>query len=104
MPASDMLDVLHFYFEEDNSLSTEAEVRTRSRTRELLYGKMYGRPYRYAYTPSEPQEEDDEDDFESDEITPFNPKNRPVKEYIPPTPFDPDSSNPFGTILDAPLG
>jgi hypothetical protein len=39
-----------------------------------------------------------------DGLTPFNPRNKDVKPYIPPTEVDPDSYNPFGSVLDAPIG
>lgn len=97
-----MLDVLHFMFEEDLRFSSGEEAKAQSKMRTQLYG-LYDKPYNYgasessgttyggrAYVP------DDIDEFN---VTPVDVK----KSYIPPTKFNPESTNPFGSVLDAPL-
>lgn len=117
MDASDMLDVLHLFFEEDNYYSSEEELTSRSNIRTSLYENLYNLPYKYkyvpkktgknspasdSYTPSETQNFDDLPDEEA--IKPFNPRAERPKDYVPPTDFDGESSLPFGLDLDAPLG
>lgn len=89
-----MLDVVHYFFEEDSRFSSAEEAEAVSELRTTIYGMLYGTPYRYKTKTS----------------------NRPggaamgsgsaggVKPYIPPTEFDPDSALPFGDILESPLG
>jgi len=109
MKASDMLDVLHYLFEEDNSYSSEEQMKSKLHLRETLYENLYHRTYKYklknsgttsrSYVPAEG------DDDEEEILAPFNPKERkPTKEYISPTKFNPDAARPFGTILDPPVG
>lgn len=96
-----MLDVLHFMFEEDLRFTTPEEAKGQSKMRTQLYS-LYGRSYKYgsgdsgttyggrAYVP---------DDLDSVDVTPVSVK----KAYVPPTKFNPESTNPFGSVLDAPL-
>ena len=104
-----MLDVLHYYFEEDYmSVSLEESQRT-SAVRETVYQNMYGREYPYAlgngeaktsqYDFGDPEDEDYEDDLA--DIDPFKPAAKP---YTPATKVNPEAAKPFGNILDAPLG
>lgn len=113
MEASDMLDVLHFYFEQDNMFTSEEHMLSQSRSRESLYENLYGIPYKYKvkdpkYNSNNRQiidedfRSDDEDETES--LRPFDPLAGPPKAYVPPTDFNPDSSKPFGKLLDEPLG
>lgn len=117
MDGSDMLDVLHLFFEEDNYYSSEEELVSRSNIRTSLYENLYDLPYKYKYvppkkpgtnspasdyTPSETQNFEDLSEEESS--TPFNPRAERPKDFVPPTDFDGESSNPFGSVLDAPMG
>ncbi len=88
-----MLDVVHYLFEEDSRYSSAEEAESVSATRTSIYGRLYGTTYKYKvkskssggpadYSFSDPNE---------------------VKPYIPPTEFDPDSADPFGGLLDAPI-
>ena len=96
-----MLDVIHFLFEEDLRFTTAEEAKGQSKMRTQLYS-LYGKQYRYgsgetgttyggrAYVP---------DDVDSFDVTPAGVK----KPYVAPTNFNPESTNPFGSVLDAPL-
>lgn len=92
MDASDMVDVIHYFFEEDALAVSEIHAETRSQIRKGLYEKLYGTTYAYSSSKStsQPQEA-------------WGPDLDAVKPYIPPTEFDPDSFNPFGSVLDAPV-
>lgn len=103
-----MLDVLHFFFEQDfGHPSAESSARN-STMRETLYSTMYETDYKYKIEQqgqSKPKSIDDyEDSDEEDEygdINVFSPSTRP---YTPPTEVTTDPHKPFGDILDSPLG
>jgi hypothetical protein len=92
MEASDMLDVLHYLFEEDLRVASSEEIKSVEESRKLIYGTLYNRPYKYAQTKgrSTSNSGDNFDNF--DPITPYTPNA--TKSYIPPTEFDPDSGLP----------
>lgn len=106
---SDMLDVLHYLFEEDStSIGTGEHLEARDAVRSQIYSTMYGTEYKYAAQPSsQVQSFDNIDDPLDDEmpvpIDPFK-KSGAIKPFRPATKFDPDASLPFGNVLDAPLG
>jgi len=98
-----MVDVLHYFFEEDSRYQSGEEAEAVSNLRSSVYRTMYGTTYKYAYNKGSSSagrryvSDNDPtsfDDFPSNEVKP----------YIPPTEFDPESSMPFGAALDAPLG
>ncbi len=98
-----MLDVLHYYFEQDSRFTSPEEVESVNALRTQLY-VLYGKTYKYGSSTSGSGERkyisgDDSDFSLPDE---FSPKER--KPYIPPTDFNPNSAMPFGSVLDAPLG
>ena len=108
-----MLDLLHFYFEEDNNYSSEEQMKSRSKVRENIYRDLYNTEYKYAVeetrqagTSGATANFDLGDPLEdaAGDLKPFDPLAGPPKPYIPPTKFDPDAAKPFGNILDAPLG
>lgn len=124
MEASEMLDVLHYFLEEDLYVRDKGETASKSITREKLYREFYGHEYKYAYKGFDDEDEDygfDEpesrstsptqiDGYDTDaaiqelqSIKAFNPKQNPAKPYVPPTQFDGTASSPFGNLLDAPL-
>ena len=88
MEASEMLDVIHYFFEEDYRFVSQEHAVISSRARKKLYKVLYDKKYAYGV----------EEDGESAE------DSTGVKPYIEPTEFDPDSSSPFGQTLDQPLG
>ena len=113
MEASDMLDVLHYFFEEDLNFSTAEQADAREATRDQLYRDLYNTEYKYKSPKSRNRGSGQPVDFDIDEpvtapekIRPFDPMNPTgeVKPYVPPTRFDANSTKPFGDILDAPLG
>jgi hypothetical protein len=112
MEASEMVDVLHYYFEEDLSVSTAEQQQARSESRSVVYRTLYGKPYKYA-TPnsggtsmySADGSKLPDDGFYSD-LSIFDPSEdvkKPVKPFVPATDMDADSPLPFGKVLDAPL-
>lgn len=124
LSGSDLVDVLHYYFEEDLTHSSELQANSRTVTRENIYKNLYDTEYKYGYLNnvssngtdnnvvkldnasgvSTPVEFDTEPEDNLSDIKPFSPKKRKeVKPYVPPTQFDGASEVPFGNILDAPI-
>lgn len=121
LDASDLLDVLHFYFEEDTVFSSEEQLSSRSKIREAVYGNMYGTEYKYKYVPQktsssagpasnsyQPSATQDFDHLtDGEEISPFDPKTTPRKPPLDESSVmwaDNSASKPFGDLLDAPMG
>jgi hypothetical protein len=112
MEATSMLDVIHYFFEDDLNYSNSEQAEARDKMRSSLYGQLYDTPYKYA-TGANSKTSTVANDFSiDDEITPVNLKERqvdsfnpamPPKPYVPPTPVNPNSAKPFGSALDAPL-
>jgi hypothetical protein len=110
MDATDLLDVLHYYFEVDNNYESGEQAEAVSKMRTALYG-LYNTTYSYGpqtnanagaggrryVSPGSSMDFDDP-------IVPFDPTKAPPKPYVPPTKFNPESSMPFGGVLDAPIG
>ena len=86
-----MLDVLHYYFDEDMRYGSAEAAELHSNVREQIFGVMYGTTYKYGIGKNRT--------VGSDGV------ERPtVKPYVPPTEFDADSADPFGGVLDSPIG
>ena len=106
MEASEMVDVIHYLFEEDASrYSSGEQAEAVSAMRTQLY-LSYNKTYRYATKSSSnpgktymPKGAAADYGFD-DPIVP----DTATKAYIPPTEFNPESYLPFGSDLDAPLG
>lgn len=94
MELSDMLDVIHFMFEEDSKYSSAEEAESVSSMRTALYSQMYKTSYRYSVKTSKKSGSSSNFNYDIDEVKP----------YIPPTEFNPTSHSPFGDLLDAPIG
>lgn len=116
MEASDMLDVAHYFLEEDFSASSSEQAEARSRLRTTLYESLYSREYKYKISKSRTQDFGTDlgppvndayvTEQSEDPIVPFDPSQRPEpvhKGYVPPTPLKEDSPLPFGEILDSPM-
>ena len=109
MEASDMLDVLHFFFEEDMNYFSGEQAEGRSRSREILYQDFYGYKYPYGGVSTNSATNANGniknfDDYEDDDtVVPFDPLKGPTKAFIPATPVDASSFKPFGAALDEPL-
>jgi hypothetical protein len=106
MEASDMLDVIHFFFEEDIKASSKEEHDSVTAVRNTLYSTFYGVEYKYGGSSSNSTGRayvsNSNYDFD-DGLSEFSPA-KAKKPYIPPTNVNPDSYLPFGDVLDAPLG
>lgn len=101
LDASDMLDVLHYFFEEDSHFVSEAQADTRNNLRVSMYQTMYKKPYAYATSRSnKARSYNAEGDIDEQLI----PVNQELKPFVPATDFDPESTNPFGSLLDSPNG
>lgn len=91
-----MLDVLHYFYEEDMNYASVEQLQMTDARRVHVFEELYGWPYRYKANP---------DAGSSGGINQFSGVgSADTKPYIPPTEFDPDSFNPFGSVLDAPIG
>lgn len=100
LPLNDMCDVLHYYFEVESVVDSEF-ADARQEVRGQLYGKLYGRKYTWGANRSSTRE------FGTQEVGMDPASGVPElehKPYVPPTPFDPSSTRPYGSLLDAPLG
>ena len=113
MPASDMLDVLHYFLEQDFRYSSEYEPIYKDEFRKNIYKQFYGAEYKYVSQESPQDEIAREDNLEGvdgpevgdipeEVVNPFNPRSASVKPYIEPTQVV-DGPSPFGDILDIPL-
>jgi hypothetical protein len=113
MEASDMLDVLHYFIEEDMNYSSAEHAEGRSRTREILYQDFYGQNYKYATSRNGSQyasasgsiSKDFDSPYENEEETlvPFDPLKGPTKSFVPATPVNAAMSRPFGAAIEEPL-
>jgi hypothetical protein len=111
MEASDMVDVIHYYFEEDFRFKSAEESEYRDLFRENIYSNLYKTEYKHSINKDRKTQSDElvEDDFsqlepsELDSIKPFNPRAKEIAPYVPPTEFNPNGELPFGSILDAPI-
>jgi hypothetical protein len=111
MDASDTLDVIHYFFEEDNTKhSTGEHAEASSKFRTNFY-KMYNVDYAYKYEGGGGRGNADgrryidpaTNDFDND-VTPVDLSSLPLKPYTPATDFNPVSNMPFGDALDGPVG
>ena len=100
-----MLDVIHYYFEDDMRVITTAEQSDAiDQMRTTLY-RMYDQSYPYGKKSqgSSGGRSYVSGDVGFPEDTDYDPLNEDVKPFVPATDFNPDSSMPFGLTLDAPL-
>ena len=103
-----MLDVIHYLFEQDATVTSEAEFETKNSIRDVIYETVYDRKFAYSTKSSK----DFSSDAQAGNSEPFDEfdnyvpsKTNRVKPYVPPTNFNPDSDNPFGSVLrEGPLG
>lgn len=111
MPASDMVDVIHYLFEEDINYTSGEQADARSKSRSSMYSELYGGSYSYGVTRKKEGYNYDNGSsvptdgyYEDDDIKPYDPDREPLKPYIPPTDFDERTGLPLDNkILDAPL-
>lgn len=111
LSSPDLLDVIHYMFEEDLQVSTAEEAEAKDSYRVSLYRSLYDTEYMYARSKSsssntdygllDPPLDEELEDFSSEDIYA---KNSVPKPFIPATNFNPGLENPFaGSKLDAPL-
>jgi hypothetical protein len=97
-----MLDVIHYFFEEDLRVESKEALEAISKTREQIYNTLYNRTYKSAVASSGTGY--NVSDASGQNATAFStPSADTVKPFVPATQFDPDSSLPFGEKLDSPL-
>ena len=116
MESEEMVDVLHFLFEDDINVYSAEQQESKNQARAVVYDSLYGKTYKYGIgkssggrsggqTYADGSTIPSEGFFGETEITEFDPTVPQVrKPYVPPTDFNPDSPLPFGKDLDAPLG
>jgi hypothetical protein len=113
MPAQDMLDVVHYFFESD-AVGEKEEQDAKRKLRGVLYNQLYDRPYTWGADETGgthefgTQETASGEMFSSSQLltrdTVDGAPGLTHKPYIPPTPMDASSPKPFGNLLDEPLG
>lgn len=96
-----MLDVIHYFYEEDLNYYTVEHAKLAESRRVAIYKHLYNVNYKYG-TSGAVAPNSAGGDF-GDDLEPFDPSNAPVKPYVPPTEMDADLSDPFGGLLDAPI-
>jgi hypothetical protein len=106
---ADMLDVVHFLFEEDLNFSSEEEAQAKSQIRSVLYRDLYKQTYKYGVKSKSQSYNYSNDTYPSDgflgkDETVPDPIKPPTKPFVPTTDFNADSPLPFGQIVDPPLG
>ena len=113
MSASDMLDVLHYFFEDDMNYASAEQADARDRAREIIYQDFYGHRYTYSNTQARAGNNYSASgqgivrDFnaadEEEKIEAFDPMKKPPKPFVPATKVNAASPKPFGAVLDEPL-
>jgi hypothetical protein len=107
MEASDMLDVIHFFLEEDTHHSSKEEADVRNSTREIIYQDFYGHSYKYSDSRSSQSASAQGgyyiEEPEDDAVVPFDPLKGPTKSFVPATPVNAAMSRPFGAAIEEPL-
>jgi len=104
----DLVDSLHYLFEDEMTPASGEQQEARENLRARIYLDLYKRE-KYEWitkrdqTAADPSQAAQHAARDMDVVKPDE-KGLKHYEYIPPTPFDPDSPNPFGGVLDAPLG
>lgn len=98
---ADMLDVIHYFYEEDLNFFTIEHAKMAEVRRVAIYKHLYNVDYKYGSGAASSGVANG--GFDGEDLEPFDPSNAPVKSYFPPTEMDADSSSPFGGVLDAPI-
>lgn len=93
LEASEMVDVIHAMYEDDNTVTNEVEYRVKHAVRKNLYSVAYDREYRFGDVDSTSEYAD----ADGVQVTASKP-------YIPPTQVNADSARPYGAALDSPVG
>jgi len=112
MEASDMLDVIHYFFEQDVIFVSGEQAESQSDVRSRLYKDLYNTSYKYPHKTRGSGANGrnyidpaviDEPFVKEDLPKPFDPRANKPKPFVPATKLNPDAADPFGGILDAPI-
>ena len=104
MELSDMLDVVHYFYEDDLNYASVEQAQMTDARRITVFKQLYGIDYKYASSDSKNKVASNSNfDYDFDDLAPFDPANKETKPFVPATEMDEFSSNPFGDILDAPI-
>ena len=92
MDSADMVDVIHYFFDEDFRYASVEGAHVHGAIRQHIFKNLYQKEYKYS--------------LKSDNASSTTSSNDglEVKPYIPPTEFDGETGLPMGGLLDAPLG
>jgi hypothetical protein len=111
MEMSEMLDVIHYIFEEDLHFSTGEQAEAQTGVRKSLYKELYGKDYKYNRSSGKRKTANGFEDIEGlmeeeKPVVPLDPvkESKKVKGYTPATTVNAESPLPFGNVLDAPIG
>ena len=108
-----MLDVIHYFFEDDYRYSNNEESIYKDEFRKSFYMQLYSYEYRYSSEDRAPNPSYRDFDASAtsslegveEVIEPFNPrKKQNTKAFVEATPMVGDEIKPFGSILDGPIG
>ena len=99
---SEMLDVLHYYMESDFDVSSAEQAEARDKARSIIYKSLYDKEYKF--NSSGKRSSQVTASSYNDSFPDTDPLEGQTKSYVPPTDFNENSKNPFGEILDSPLG
>jgi hypothetical protein len=104
MDVSDMLDVIHYFYEDDLNYTSVEQAQMAEARRITVFKQLYNEDYKYASAATSSKTSGAfAGQYDFDDPVPFDPTNAPTKPYFPPTDMDADSMDPFGGILDAPI-
>ena len=91
MDSADMVDVIHYFFDEDFRYASVEGAHLHGVVRQHIFKNLYKKDYKYSLKSDESSPTADSGD------------GKAVKPYIPPTEFDEETGLPMGSLLDAPL-
>ena len=106
-----MLDVIHYYFEQDHRYASFEEASFKDQFRSSIFKNLYESDYVFGMSNDDTidytnmgSELDAPLEVNQEVIEPFNPRAKSVKGFIQPTNLNENSTKPFGSVLDEPLG
>jgi hypothetical protein len=113
MEVSEMLDVIHYFFEEDYRYTSTDQADFKDNFRDVIYKNLYNVEYTYKtknsqdqdaqYKDFDEQPQDSENSVEEEPLEPFSPRKKQIKNFIEPSLPTEHSTRPFGLILDEPI-
>ena len=111
MEVSDMLDAVHFLFEEDVRFVSQEQNAFMDTFRTNIYRELYKTEYKYATKQDANSGLDSldgpidsvDEPIQGEKLKVFSPREKTAKPYIQPTAVAADDVKPFGSVLDAPI-